>query len=145
MIIPTVEIELSNDPRRFGLFDVDCSHNHLCIVMINRNTRSKLFGLFDFDCSYNDALPWWLDYIIISTVEFERTKEFTPSNRVIKVIHHYNYSRSRTDPLWSVWLPTVVIMMHYLDDSITQSKLFGLFDFDCSYNDVLPWWLDYSE
>jgi hypothetical protein len=39
----------------------------------------------------------------------------------------------------------VAIMMYYLDDSITRSKLFGLFDFDCSYNDVLPWWLDYSE
>ena len=40
---------------------------------------------------------------------------------------------------------TVDIMIYYLDDLITQSKLFGLFDFDCSYNDILPWWLDYSE
>jgi hypothetical protein len=41
---------------------------------------------------------------------------------------------------------TVVIMMYnYLDDLITRIKLFGLFDFDCSYNDILPWWLDYSE
>ena len=40
---------------------------------------------------------------------------------------------------------TVVIKMHYLDVLITRSKLFGLFDFDCSYNDALPWWLDYSE
>ena len=30
---------------------------------------------------------------------------------------------------------TVVIMMYYLDDSITLSKLFGTFEFDCSYND----------
>ena len=40
---------------------------------------------------------------------------------------------------------TVVIMMYYLDDSITRSKHFGPFEFDCSYNDILPWWLDYSE